>query len=203
MMYAKPIETVYRGYRFRSRLEARWAVFFDAVGLEFEYEKEGFDLGDGIKYLPDFWIPSLNLWIEVKGDLNFEDQEKGGKYSYFSHPVLKLMRKFRDSQPWPVACIFGQPGQHRIWFFAWDMSYSSAGEFEDDDAFWCVSNGKVTLNVHILNSDRDIYADRLYGPKLDHFTYARDYDYAIKPIQNALKPARRARFEYGEKPHVR
>jgi hypothetical protein len=28
-MSAKAIETHYKGYRFRSRLEARWAVFFD------------------------------------------------------------------------------------------------------------------------------------------------------------------------------
>jgi hypothetical protein len=28
----RPIETRYRGFRFRSRLEARWAVFFDAAG---------------------------------------------------------------------------------------------------------------------------------------------------------------------------
>lgn len=45
-MNIKAIETVYRGYRFRSRLEARWAVFFDALGLEWEYEPEGFDLTD-------------------------------------------------------------------------------------------------------------------------------------------------------------
>ena len=29
----KPIETVYKGFKFRSRLEARWAVFFDACGV--------------------------------------------------------------------------------------------------------------------------------------------------------------------------
>ena len=28
------IETEYCGYRFRSRLEARWAVFLDALGIE-------------------------------------------------------------------------------------------------------------------------------------------------------------------------
>ena len=39
-MDIKPIETVYNGYRFRSRLEARWAVFFDAAGIEYEYEPE-------------------------------------------------------------------------------------------------------------------------------------------------------------------
>ena len=32
----KAIETKYKGFRFRSRLEARWAVFFDALGIEWE-----------------------------------------------------------------------------------------------------------------------------------------------------------------------
>jgi hypothetical protein len=49
----KPIETSYQGYRFRSRLEARWAVFFDTLGLAWEYEPEGYVL-DGHPYLPDF-----------------------------------------------------------------------------------------------------------------------------------------------------
>ena len=66
-MYAiKAIETVYKGYRFRSRLEARWAVFFDALGIEWEYEKEGYDLGAAGWYLPDFWLPHFGWW-EVKG----------------------------------------------------------------------------------------------------------------------------------------
>ena len=29
----------------RSRLEARWSVFFDALGLAWRYQIEGFDLG--------------------------------------------------------------------------------------------------------------------------------------------------------------
>lgn len=62
----KAIETRYKGYRFRSRLEARWAVFFDALGVAWEYEKEGFDLGEDGWYLPDFWVPSWRLWVEIK-----------------------------------------------------------------------------------------------------------------------------------------
>ena len=63
----KAIETAYRGYRFRSRLEARWAVFFDALGLKWEYEKEGFHLPGGEMYLPDFYLPESKSWIEIKG----------------------------------------------------------------------------------------------------------------------------------------
>lgn len=52
----KAIETPYNGYRFRSRLEARWAVFFDALGVKYEYEPEGFLLPSGKRYLPDFKV---------------------------------------------------------------------------------------------------------------------------------------------------
>lgn len=62
----KAIETKYRGYRFRSRQEARWAVFFDTLKLPWEYEVEGFHLPSG-NYLPDFWLPTLDCYFEVKG----------------------------------------------------------------------------------------------------------------------------------------
>lgn len=62
----KPIETTYNGYRFRSRLEARWACFYDALALPYAYEAEGYDL-DGLWYLPDFWLSTLNCWVEIKG----------------------------------------------------------------------------------------------------------------------------------------
>lgn len=61
----KAIETQYKGYRFRSRLEARWAVAFDTIGHAYLYEHEGFELPSG-KYLPDFYFPNLDIWGEVK-----------------------------------------------------------------------------------------------------------------------------------------
>ena len=62
----KAIETVYNGYKFRSRLEARWAVFFDKLGITYEYEHEGYDLGVAGWYLPDFWLPDMQVWVEIK-----------------------------------------------------------------------------------------------------------------------------------------
>lgn len=62
----KAIETYYNGYRFRSRLEARWAVFFDEAGLSYEYEPEGFHLDNGAQYLPDFYLPLYKCYVEVK-----------------------------------------------------------------------------------------------------------------------------------------
>ena len=43
----RAIETRYKGYRFRSRLEARYAVLFDSLKIEWEYEPEGYVLEDG------------------------------------------------------------------------------------------------------------------------------------------------------------
>ncbi len=63
----KPIETVYKDFRFRSRLEARWAVFFDTAGVLYEYEKQGYDLDAAGWYLPDFWLPAQKAWVEIKG----------------------------------------------------------------------------------------------------------------------------------------
>ena len=67
-MNIQAIETQYKGYRFRSRLEARWAVFFDACDIAWEYEKEGYELSNGTRYLPDFWLPKFNVFIEIKGE---------------------------------------------------------------------------------------------------------------------------------------
>lgn len=66
MSNIKPIETVYNGYRFRSRLEARWAVFFDTAGIPYQYEPEGFVLEDGTHYLPDFYLPWFKCYVEIK-----------------------------------------------------------------------------------------------------------------------------------------
>lgn len=64
----KAIETSYNGYKFRSRLEARWAVFFDTVGMKYEYEPGGFE-NNGQRYLPDFYLPdaaNYGCFVEVK-----------------------------------------------------------------------------------------------------------------------------------------
>jgi hypothetical protein len=62
------IPTRHNGFLFRSRLEARWAVFFDALEIKFWYELEGFPLVTGW-YLPDFFIPQVNLYAEVKPEI--------------------------------------------------------------------------------------------------------------------------------------
>lgn len=124
----KPIETVYNSYRFRSRLEARWAVFFDALEVEYEYEKEGFDLGEYGWYLPDFWLPRNNTYLEIKSDdlryvvpKQFFGTKKGQELLSSVEKCVVLSFKFN-------CCLaLGDPLDVRcIWFLKGDMDNSKS-----------------------------------------------------------------------------
>ena len=91
----QPIETRYQGYNFRSRLEARWAVFFDRLNLHWEYEKEGFYI-DNVMYLPDFFVRSEHgegWFIEVKGDMSDSDS------------IRKQQMLDRNPPPYALGCL--------------------------------------------------------------------------------------------------
>ena len=109
----KAIETIYNGLRFRSRLEARWAVFFDTAGIRYQYEPEGFELEDGTRYLPDFYLPELDVYAEIKADT--PDAEKdverakrfiewGGKIKVLI--VLSTIPGECDGGMWHFPCFF-------------------------------------------------------------------------------------------------
>lgn len=96
----KPIETRYGGCRFRSRLEARWAVFFDALKVIWEYEKEGYVL-NGRWYLPDFWLPQVSMWAEVKPALDQFDLDLCDSLARATgHHCLLLDGVPRDTNYW-------------------------------------------------------------------------------------------------------
>lgn len=73
----QPIETRYKGYRFRSRLEARWAVFMDHLGIPWDYEPQGY-IVEGQPYLPDFLVRPDDkegaFWLEIKGSYPSEEE---------------------------------------------------------------------------------------------------------------------------------
>lgn len=101
----KAIETRYKGYRFRSRLEARWAVFFDTLSIKYEYEPEGFDLGSIGLYLPDFFLPQFGMWAEIKGKAPTKDE------------ILKAEYLGRNDTEHVVLIIHGQVGDELFMLF--------------------------------------------------------------------------------------
>lgn len=67
-MNFKSTPMFYAGVLFRSRLEADWAATLGNLGIAWEYEPRMVTLPSGEAYLPDFWLPEIGTWIEVKGD---------------------------------------------------------------------------------------------------------------------------------------
>jgi len=51
----------------RSSWEANLIRIFNYLKIEFDYEPAKFYFSNGLSYIPDFYLPSLDLWIEVKG----------------------------------------------------------------------------------------------------------------------------------------
>jgi len=62
----KAIPQRLNGILYRSRTEARWAWFWHETGTPFEYEPEGYDLGNGDFYAPDFLLTHRRIYFEVK-----------------------------------------------------------------------------------------------------------------------------------------
>jgi hypothetical protein len=106
----KAIDTYHSGYKFRSRLEAKWAVFFEAMDIDYVYEKEGFVL-DGDCYLPDFWIPEWNCWIEIKPEIYTTWPSAMSKLKKYKDPGREVMlcRKLCDNTNQVVLLIGGSP----------------------------------------------------------------------------------------------
>lgn len=183
-MTIKAIETKYKGYRFRSRLEARWAVFFDALGIEWEYEKEGYELSTGERYLPDFWIPANQLWVEVKGE------EPSYEYR------IKLER-FCDSIDQPLLLVIGQPSDFNTELICWDMGDSSGG----GPLEWIVhivtaSNGSLRFGSTELNQWRTLYGNHMFEREIE---VMRLKEKQVLPLSwDAAEKAKSARFEFGE-----
>lgn len=216
----KAIETEYKGRRFRSRLEARWAVLFDNLGIKWIYEPEGFILENNIKYLPDFYLPDLDIWVEVKGVLNELDEKKiiafvsTGKevwlvknipesdqdqnISEYDFIMYKGEEDYGVGSDYPyLPCVCPLCGKVGV-------EYSGRG--------MRVCNGKHLKFIkkygytELFCLQHQIYIDengKAVGMKYPNFVDGRlddkGYSFGSPIVQNAIKMANSSRYEWGEK----
>lgn len=68
------VQNTYRGITYRSLWETYVAKLLLYAGLEFQFEPRRFYLTPKLSYLPDFYIPELSAYIEVKGWLREKDK---------------------------------------------------------------------------------------------------------------------------------
>ena len=107
-MRVLPLPTRYAGQAFKSRTEARHAAFFDALELRWHYEEQGYRLPSGM-YLPDFLLPGLDVWLEVKGrPLSPNERQRCGELQVATGRA--------------VLVSVGRPLEHPLSLFAWGPS---------------------------------------------------------------------------------
>lgn len=175
----KAIETQYKGHRFRSRLEARWAVFFDTMRIEWRYEPEGFEMSDGTRYLPDFYLPRFDIYVEIKPPvITFQDACKMGRFAYESGKDLLLISDcpLKETMFLMRANTWGGP-----------MGWLDPMTENEDEAmdFW-VENDVVQKRVKF---------------EICPFTHNWTLRFVIhsdEMVAESLKKAASARFEFGE-----
>lgn len=213
----RPIQTVYNGYRFRSRLEARWAVFFDAMGIRYEYEPEGFELSNGKRYLPDFYLPDINggTYVEVKGQMDDRSRKKVDAFWDESDKPLYVLGGLPTQAELDSGDIYGYVDRYGECF-----AYGSR-QYGDWPFLFCVcpACGKVGLEFDgrgwrvckPRHADIDLAAEtyRDEGGTVRHFKHPevkgwrsddKGYSWNQSRLVSAYRIARQARFEHGEKP---
>lgn len=195
----KAIETRYGGCRFRSRLEARWACFFDALEIPWQYELEGFELGDGLRYLPDFYLPKHAVFVEVKPTLASLSRRDWDKLARFiNHQNLLL--------------VAGMPGAEQMYLFQLYRGVGDEGllqelleeNFEDSESWsrFFLENFHDRLVVLAPNV---VFFPRPADSESDNFQLwgfmCRSWrNTSERMLSQAASLARSARFEFGENP---
>lgn len=178
-MNVQAIETGYRGYRMRSRLEARWACFFDQLGVRWEYEPQGFTTPHG-PYLPDFWLPEVNergVWFEVKSDgVRSDSDERWADLS--------------EGTNLPVIVAFGLPSPDPSeWHIDGNME-EWIGEAADGSREFCICPTCGRIGIQYNGAEGRICR---HGDG-DDGEYGSDHP----RILACYAAARSARFEHGE-----
>lgn len=182
----KPIETRYSGYRFRSRLEARWGVFFNAMGMKWTYEPEGFHLSDGTLYLPDFFLPELECWVEVKP---FKP----------SVPEVKKCEQLAE-EGHAVVLVWGLPDENAMLVYCSDLTDGSGGIDWWDTCHWSVSlDGELCIDSGNDRRDRTFWGGN-FDQSFRGMKLSGDVAQDLMPVIEAGGRAREARWGRGEQP---
>lgn len=121
--------TAYKGTMFRSRLEARWAVFFDMIGWRWWYEPLDYE-----GWTPDFRVEfpcghsecsgTHSLLVEIKPYFDISEFKR--------HPAYEKRFCFEQNAP---ACFGATPD-----VVEWEMAHGAGGGIETDIRPWIRSD---------------------------------------------------------------
>jgi len=217
MKKIRAIPTEYNRYKFRSRLEARWAFFFDSLRINYEYEPEGYYLSDGRKYLPDFRVTNCDgsqIYYEVKrknsmGDGKLEclikDLQKGLEYDPITGNVVGNYIFGEVLSGDPIDVLLG--GEYGIC----PRCLRISKEIDSELARMYKYGISPTIDIYCFNCDVYMSEDSEEHPFGYNYYFhkgninldtSHDVFLFYKTITDCANAARKVRFEYGETPKV-
>lgn len=167
--------TNYNGYHFRSRLEARWAVFFEAMSIQYRYEYEDFMLPGGTRYLPDFYFPQLGYggcFGEVKHQFTEEEVNKCEQLCRLTKRIVLLLEDVPDFK-----CVAGL-------------------SFCDDDTEDLRNTIRVERHPYIIMNEGKWENKLFVEPGWEDENGYFDKSYADDTYTKAVMASRYARFEF-------
>jgi len=140
------IPTFFDGWKFRSRTEARWAVFFKETKTDYIYEAEGYEIEDSVWYLPDFYLTKHDSFVEIKGV-----EPSAEEYSKCRN-LCKLTEK-------SVFLVWGVPGDCSAIHFhlalgkiVWNDVSPFIGLFDSLKAEFLMTESAATAKQYIFGS---------------------------------------------------
>lgn len=210
----RAIQTRYAGCHFRSRLEARWAVFFDTLGIKWEYEAQGYECfwrldmhyDDTFRWLPDFYLPELNQLVEVKGTWDTQECWR------FLNAFASLGTCHGDGDGYSVVVAGPIPSPSDAWS-PWTLHFHK-GELIAEP--WVRLNSEETERIHHGQhvSPTHLGSGCNHGPCVaddsgsfnDGNSWTRELldgecteiTFVHYPFVPAMRAARSARFEHGQ-----
>lgn len=157
------IKTEYRGIVFRSKLEAKYARAFDLLGIAWAYEDRNFIFDDWTCYAPDFYMPEVDTYFEVKGVFDCESKHKVESLARIGNRVVVggadgSMMIF-DGTRYGYFAQFGDIDEAIL------TSCNSCGRafFVGNGAGWdCVACGEYDGDHHLASWHTNIF-DAAYG----------------------------------------
>jgi hypothetical protein len=182
----KAIETHYDGYHFRSRLEARWAVFLNYIGVKYEYEKEGYKFTSEYHklnnrwYLPDFWLPDFDCWLEIKGKEPTREEKS----------LCELLGQHTDKM---VLLASGLPKRF-IEIYCFDVKDSSAGT-SWQTMEWLNYEGTIVLSCTCSSRESILTPDSMQSNENIYPRYSTYLPSSLTLSNNIYNIAKSARFE--------
>lgn len=150
-MEARPIALTSRqGERiaFRSTLEARWASYFDTLGLAWIYEPFRFKLKEGFTYTPDFEVPEIGI-IEVK-------------------PTAGLLKESAKR----IGLFLSQSVHDRVYLFSGGSPFHAVISMLHGNPVRVVNTSHIQRNIILGGSSRQDLARRDYSMFCDSINIA-------------------------------